>query len=36
MGYAASLAWVLFAVILVFTVIQLQSNRFVHYEGGEK
>jgi len=36
MGYAASLAWVLFAVILVFTIIQLQSNRFVHYEGGEK
>lgn len=36
MGYAASLAWVLFGVILIFTVIQLQSNRFVHYEGSER
>ena len=33
MGYASALAWVLFLVILVFTVLQMQGNRFVHYEG---
>ncbi len=33
MGYASALAWVLFLVILVFTVIQMQGNKFVHYEG---
>lgn len=33
MGYASSLAWVLFVIILVFTAIQLQGNKFVHYEG---
>lgn len=33
MGYASALAWVLFVVILVFTVLQLQGNKFVHYEG---
>lgn len=36
MGYASALAWVLFVVILVFTVIQMQANRFVHYEGSER
>ncbi|RYG33060.1 extracellular solute-binding protein [bacterium] len=36
MGYASALAWVLFFVILVFTIIQLQANRFVHYEGSER
>ena len=34
MGYASALAWVLFAVILVITVIQLRlSKRWVYYEG---
>jgi multiple sugar transport system permease protein len=34
MGYAAALAWVLFIVILVITLIQLRlSRRFVYYEG---
>ena len=33
MGYASALAWVLFAVILILTVIQLQlSKHWVHYE----
>jgi len=36
MGYASALAWVLFFVILVFTILQLQGNRFVHYEGAER
>jgi multiple sugar transport system permease protein len=36
MGYASALAWILFFIILVFTLIQsrLSRNR-VHYEGGE-
>ena len=34
MGYAAALAWVLFAIIMVMTLIQLKaSNRWVYYEG---
>ncbi|MHB0856015.1 MAG: carbohydrate ABC transporter permease [Anaerolineae bacterium] len=34
MGYAASLAWVLFLIILVFTGIQfVVGNRWVYYEG---
>ena len=33
MGYSSALAWVLFLVILVFTVVQMQGNKFVHYEG---
>ncbi len=33
MGYASALAWMLFGIILVLTVIQLQlSKRWVHYE----
>jgi multiple sugar transport system permease protein len=36
-GYASSLAWVLFAIILVITFIQVRfSNRFVFYAGDEK
>lgn len=35
MGFASALAWVLFAIILVITVIQVRvGNRFVYYEGG--
>ena len=34
MGYASALAWVLFIVILVITLVQLRlSQRFVYYEG---
>ena len=34
-GYAAAIAWVLFAIILVFTLIVMRSsNYWVYYEGG--
>jgi multiple sugar transport system permease protein len=34
-GYASSIAWVLFVIILVFTLIVFRSsNRWVYYEGG--
>jgi multiple sugar transport system permease protein len=33
LGYASALAWLLFAVIMVITVVQVRlSRRFVHYE----
>jgi multiple sugar transport system permease protein len=32
MGYASALAWILFAIILVFTAIQFRLNKFVYYE----
>ncbi len=33
-GYASAMAWLLFAIILVITIIQLRlSKRFVYYEG---
>ncbi len=32
MGYASALAWILFAVILVFTALQFRLNRYVYYE----
>jgi multiple sugar transport system permease protein len=36
-GYASAMAWLLFAIILVITVIQVKlSNRFVFYAGDEK
>jgi multiple sugar transport system permease protein len=36
MGLASAVAWLLFAVILVFTLIQLRlSDAWVYYEGGE-
>lgn len=36
MGYASALAWVLFLVILFFTIIQMKlSKRWVFYEAGE-
>jgi multiple sugar transport system permease protein len=35
MGYAATLSWLLFAIIMVFTLIQLKlSGRWVYYEIG--
>lgn len=37
MGYASALAWLLFVIILVVTVIQLRvSKRFVYYEGEQR
>lgn len=37
MGYASALAWILFAIILVLTLLQLWgSRRWVYYEGGER
>lgn len=36
MGYAAALAWVLFIVIMILTLIQFRlANRWVYYEVGE-
>jgi multiple sugar transport system permease protein len=37
MGYAASIAWVLFFLILVATVLQMKlARRWVYYEAGEQ
>ena len=34
MGYASAMAWLLFVIILILTLIQLQiSKRWVYYEG---
>ena len=34
MGYASAMAWVLFLIILVFTLLQFRvSERWVFYEG---
>jgi len=34
MGYAATLAWALFLIIMVFTILQFSvANRWVYYEG---
>lgn len=37
MGYASALAWILFAIILALTLLQLWgSKRWVYYEGGDR
>jgi len=37
MGYASAMAWILFVIILVLTLIQLKlAPKWVHYEGEEK
>lgn len=36
MGYASALAWILFVVILIFTLAQLKLNKYVYYEGGAR
>lgn len=36
MGYAAALAWGLFAVILLFTLIQFKASKWVYYEADIK
>ena len=34
MGYASAMAWILFLIVLVLTIIQLKgARRWVHYEG---
>ena len=36
MGYASALAWVLFLLVMIVTVIQfVVSRRFVYYEGDQ-
>ena len=33
MGYASAMAWLLFVIVLVLTIVQLRtSRRWVHYE----
>ncbi|MGI6375425.1 MAG: carbohydrate ABC transporter permease [Anaerolineae bacterium] len=34
MGYACALAWVLFVIILIVTLIQVKTSGWVYYEGG--
>lgn len=37
MGYACAQAWILFFIIIIFTMIYFKvSNKFVHYDGGNK
>ncbi|GAB4460414.1 MAG: sugar ABC transporter permease [Armatimonadaceae bacterium] len=37
LGKASAMAWILFVVLLVFTIIQFrQASKWVYYEGGEK
>ncbi len=36
MGYAAALAWVLFVIVLIFTVLQMRMSKWVHYEAEAK
>jgi multiple sugar transport system permease protein len=33
MGYASALAWILFFIILCFTVAQIKGSKWVYYEG---
>ncbi|WP_022908839.1 carbohydrate ABC transporter permease [Aestuariimicrobium kwangyangense] len=36
-GLAAAMSWLLFAILMVITAVQLKlGNRFVHYEGGNR
>lgn len=36
MGYASAMAWILFAIVLLLTLVQIRlSRRWVHYESGE-
>jgi multiple sugar transport system permease protein len=37
MGYASALAWVLFAIIMAITFVQIRlTKRFVYYEGEQQ
>jgi multiple sugar transport system permease protein len=34
MGYASAMAWILFTIVLIVTLIQFKfANRWVYYEG---
>lgn len=35
MGYSSALAWILFVIILIFTVVQLRASKWVYYEGAK-
>ena len=36
-GKASAMAWILFAILLVFTIVQFkQASKWVYYQGGEK
>ncbi len=36
MGYASALAWILFVIVLILTIIQFRASRqWVYYEGGD-
>jgi multiple sugar transport system permease protein len=35
MGYSSALAWLLFFIVLVFTIVQLKGNKYVYYEGAK-
>ncbi len=35
LGFASAMAWLLFVIIVVISIIQVRvGNRFVYYEGG--
>jgi multiple sugar transport system permease protein len=36
MGYASALAWVLFVIILIFTLLQFRLSKWVYYEADSK
>lgn len=36
MGYASALAWVLFVVVMIFTIGQLRMSKWVYYEGASR
>ncbi|RYG85319.1 sugar ABC transporter permease [bacterium] len=36
MGYASALGWILFAIVLVFTLIQVRGSKWVYYEADTK
>lgn len=36
MGYGSALAWILFIIILFFTLIQFRLSKWVYYEGGQR
>jgi multiple sugar transport system permease protein len=37
LGYASALAWVLFCLIMIVTIVQITvSRRFVYYEGAQR
>jgi multiple sugar transport system permease protein len=36
MGYASAMAWLLFIVVMILTIINMKiGKKWVHYEGGD-